>query len=128
MLPGPRGECSVRITEASRFVLADAGEREGAGIRLESERDCDVADRRTTLSARDRYKLRLLVDQPRFYMADPSLRSLASRGLVAPTGRTDEASRAEWTITATGQGALSATESLLTTETDLSARLRAREE
>jgi hypothetical protein len=91
-------------------------------------RDCDVAARRTTLSARDRYKLRLLVNHTRFYMADPSLRSLASRGLVAPTGRTDESNRAEWTITATGQGALSATESLLTTELDPSAWLRKWEE
>jgi len=95
--------------------------RSGSG----SERKREVAARRTTLSARDRYKLRLLVNETRFYMADPSLRSLARRGLVVPTGRMDESDRAEWTITATGQDALSAAESLLTEGIDLGARLRA---
>jgi hypothetical protein len=83
-----------------------------------------VAARRTTLSARDRYKLRLLVNDTRFYIADPSLRSLASRGLVAPTGNMDEANRAEWTITAAGHSALSATESLPAAERALSAWLQ----
>lgn len=85
----------------------------------------DVAARRTTLSARDRYKLRLLVNETRFYMADPSLLSLARRGLVAPTGRTDDANRAEWTITAMGQEAFSAVENPLTAGTGPSNRLRA---
>ncbi len=83
-----------------------------------------MAARRTTLSARDRYKLRLLVNETRFYVADPSLRSLARRGLVAPTGRTDEDDRAEWTITATGQEALLAVERPLTRGTDPGTRLQ----
>lgn len=82
-----------------------------------------MAARRTTLSARDRYKLGLLVNHARFYVADPSLRSLARRGLVAPTGQMDEANRTEWMITAAGYRALSATESFLTAESDLCARL-----
>lgn len=84
-----------------------------------------MAARRTTLSARDRYKLRLLANETRFYVADPSLRSLARRGLVAPTGQTDEANRTEWMITATGQEALSATERLLTSGIGPSTRLQA---
>lgn len=83
-----------------------------------------MAARRTTLSARDRYKLRLSVSEARFYMADPSLLSLARRGFVVPTGRIDACDRAEWTITATGQDALSAAESHLTDAIDLGARLQ----
>lgn len=71
-----------------------------------------MAARRTTLSARDRYKLRLLVNHPRFYVGDPSLRSLARRGLVAPTGHTDGAERREWTITNAGRVAFAEAEGL----------------
>jgi hypothetical protein len=45
-----------------------------------------------------------------------------------PTGRTDEANRAEWTISAARRSALSATENLPSTEIDLSARLPERKE
>ncbi len=69
-----------------------------------------MAARRTTLSAWDRYKLRLLVDHARFYAADTSLRSLARRGLVEPTGHTDEANRMEWKLSAAGCEALSTIE------------------
>ena len=100
----------------------------GPGSRPAKGRKRDVAARRTTLSARDRYKLRLLVNETRFYVADPSLRSLGRRGLVAPTGRTDEDDRAEWAITATGQEALSAAERHLTTWTGPSTRLPAQRE
>ncbi|MGN8097126.1 MULTISPECIES: hypothetical protein [unclassified Methylobacterium] len=84
-----------------------------------------MAARRITLSSRDRYKLRLSVSENRFYMADLSLLSLARRGFVVPTGRIDAWDRAEWTITATGQDALSAAESHLTDAIDLGARLQA---
>jgi len=58
--------------------------------------------RRASLSARDRYQLRLLTERARFYAATTDLKGLADRGLAAPTGRTDAGGRAEWMITEAG--------------------------
>lgn len=71
-----------------------------------------MAARRITLSARDHYKLRLLAAHDRFYRSDPSLRSLARRGLVAMTGCLDGDGRTEWSLTDTGRMALGRVEGL----------------
>ena len=76
------------------------------------------------MNANNRCRLRLLSEHNRFYASGTTLRSLTKRGLVIPTGHTDDANRVEWTITDDGRRALSATESLLTAECDPSVRFR----
>ncbi len=57
-------------------------------------------------SPSERYRLRLLTEHSRFYAKTTGLGGLIARGFVAPTGRTDEDGRAEWTITDAGRLAL----------------------
>jgi hypothetical protein len=61
---------------------------------------------RTVPSPSDRYRLRLLAEQTRFYAKTVGLNSLIWRGFIAPTGRTDEEGRVEWQITDEGLAAL----------------------
>lgn len=73
------------------------------------------------LSPTERYRLRLLGHCNRHYVTDKGLGNLAMLGLVAPTGRRNEAGRAEWTITEAGRAAL-ASEGILPRRRDEQAR------
>lgn len=86
------------------IVQADvsAGQRlADLGPRIAMSRN--VANRSASLSIRDRYRLRLLSKHSRFYADATGLSGLASRGLVALTGRIDKTGRSEWTITDAGR-------------------------
>lgn len=66
---------------------------------------------RARLSPMERYRLRLLSEQSRFYVTITGLNGLIRRGFIASTERMDDEGRAEWAITDTGRAALAEIES-----------------